>query len=235
MIADKTIKIDPLMPQLDRITTPFELGDWKMGDSLPGEFRRYETVLEQAEQMPLRTWKTLDYLNRSDEVKVYDPPAAFWEPFARYFYKKNATENLRAADLLHGIAYANLAPPALLPARQAYLRWRLDQNNLNFGILDNPMGKLLLAEMVFGVDGYVLRAYDGAAIQRLTKLAYEIRRQHVPADQVAGFMQQHPEWSTHPVSGKAYIFSPDSESIAVTPVSDRASDWLFSAPVWTGG
>jgi hypothetical protein len=223
------------MPQLDRMTTPFELGDWKMGDSLPGEFRRNEIVLEQAELMPVRILKTLYFDNRTDEGKVYDPPAAFWEPFARHFYKRNATENLRAADMLQGIAYANLDPPALLPARQAYLNWRLDQNLLNLGLLDNPIGKVLLAEMVFSADVYVLRAYDGAAIQRLTKLAYEIRRQHVPADQIARFMQQHPEWSTHPVSGKEYILSPDSESIAITPVSDRASDWLFSVPVWTGG
>lgn len=232
MLADRSVKLDALWPQLDRITTPFEMTDWRLGDALPGDFRRFQTVVDHMETAPLRTWSALAHFGH--EAEPFSPPASYWEPLARHFFAKNATDNLRGEDARKAMAYANLNPGELLAARQSYLAWRFTHMNfMNIGILYNPMGKVALSQMTFGADGYVLRGYDAAAVQRVTKLAFEIRRQHVPADQIPGFMQQHPEWSTHPVSGQAYAYNSEAATITVTPVSDRGEFWRFTVPVWT--
>jgi hypothetical protein len=97
------------------------------------------------------------------------------------------------------------------------------------------VGKLLLSQILFRSDIYVLRVYDVAAVQRLTKLGYEVRRQHIQPEQIADFIKQHPEWATHPVNGEAFAWNPESSSISLRPLSDRAGNWRYSIPVWTGG
>jgi len=235
MLADRSIKIEPLVPQLDRITTPAELVDWRLGDALPGEFRMFQTAVDHADSHPLRTLDALKRFNSIDESKPFEYHALFWEPVLRYFYKKNATDNLRAEDALKGIAFASLKPSDFLAARDEYSKWREQHMNfLNFRILDNPMGKLLLSEMTFSAEVYGLRGYEVAATQRLLRLTYEIRRQRIPLNQIPNFIAAHPEWASHPVSGKPYTFNPDTNSISFTPVSGGVKSWRFSAPVWSG-
>jgi hypothetical protein len=79
---------------------------------------------------------------------------------------------------------------------------------------------------------YVLRPYDAAALQRLVRLSFEIRRQRIAPAAVAAFMKLHPEWSTHPADGRPFVWKPASGEIAIQPVAKQPADRRFSVQIW---
>jgi hypothetical protein len=96
----------------------------------------------------------------------------------------------------------------------------------------NPLGKVLVAisEPVF--EDYSLRAWDAAALQRLVRLSYEIRRQRIEPDAIPAFLKQHPEWSTHPADGRPFLWDPTKGELRIQPAAKQPPGRRFSVAVW---
>jgi hypothetical protein len=82
-----------------------------------------------------------------------------------------------------------------------------------------------------GVD-YPLRAWDVAALQRLVRAGYEIRRRQTPKADIAGFLSQHPEWATHPGDGRPFVWDPDALELRVQTIGEQPAGRRFSIRVW---
>jgi hypothetical protein len=63
-------------------------------------------------------------------------------------------------------------------------------------------------------------------------LGYEIRRQKIAADAVPTFLNQHPEWSTHPADGRPFLWDARTGELRIQTVAKQPPDRRFSAPVW---
>ncbi|MGA2549277.1 MAG: hypothetical protein ABSF50_03930 [Burkholderiaceae bacterium] len=226
MLADKTLVLAGLLPQLDRMTSLCALTDWNLSSVFFAEFRGEVPYFDAMQSRPLAARELLFYLEAGNKKVGFVPTDSVWEPVARHFYKKNATENLDASDIDAAIALSSTSPSELMVARQRYLAWRTQNMDfLNLGLAYNPLGKIMLAEHVlYSRDNYILRGYDSAALQRLVRLAFELRRQRIPAAQVAPFMRTHPEWATHPVDGNAFVWDSANSSVSLRPLAIQASD-----------
>ena len=77
----------------------------------------------------------------------------------------------------------------------------------------DPIGKILVAIAAPAYENYIVRPYDAAALQRLVRLSFEIRRQRIAPSEIAGFMKLHPEWATHPADGRSFVWKPSSGGI----------------------
>jgi hypothetical protein len=74
--------------------------------------------------------------------------------------------------------------------------------------------------------------WDAAAVQRLVRLGYEIRRQKIAADAIPTFLSEHPEWSTHPADGRPFLWDARTGELRIQTLAKQPPDRRFSAPVW---
>ena len=132
------------------------------------------------------------------------------------------------------IQMADGNPENVIAARDAYAEWAQQHLAASLHYLYNPIGKTLLD--IAGPDyaTYVLRAYDAAALQRLLRLSFEIRKQGIATREIPQFIQKHPEWARHPVNDQAFLWNEKTHEIALAPLSNQARDRRFSVPVWQG-
>jgi len=96
----------------------------------------------------------------------------------------------------------------------------------------NPVGKILTAVSAPVYDDYSLRAWDAAALQRLVRLSYEIRRQRIEPSAIPAFLRQHPEWSTHPADGRPFLWNPAKNELRVQTVGKQQPGRRFSLAIW---
>ena len=196
-----------------RVVAPlFPLNDWDIGNVYPGEFRVQHTILAQVRAMARSGWTPPDS-GRMQRLS---------SRIGNHFFQFNATENLFAEDLelltraaAHGVAGSAAANPFA-----------------TFRTVYNPIGKILAAIAVPGWDGYPLRAWDGAAFQRLVRLSYEIRRQRIDPAGIPAFMKQHPEWSTHPSDGRSFLWDSAAGTIRVQTLGKDTSGRVYFVHVW---
>jgi len=151
------------------------------------------------------------------------------------YFKKNATLNLSAKTMSHYIKMADAEPSSMLSVRRETEEWQ--EKNLGFGLnmVYNPIGKILSGIAAPSYADYAFRGYDTAALQRLVKLGYEIRRQGVAESEIPQFIQKHPEWATHPVSGAFFKWDEGKAEISLEPVANRQNSRRFRIPVWKQG
>lgn len=83
-------------------------------------------------------------------------------------------------------------------------------------MLYNPIGRILFAIGSCCNSTFPLRMQDNSAVERLVRLSYEIHLQGVANSDVPAFMAMHPEWSTHPVTGKPFTFDVTSATLEFT-------------------
>jgi hypothetical protein len=182
--------------------------------------------------------------------------------FESHYFKFNATQNLVAQQMDRLIAVAQADPSRFYAARVAYEAWLQDNLNrfsvgknydpaayvdvgrdvfrrwmghnlLSVPLTYNPIGKVLAANSVaVGFDAYSLRAYDGAALQRLAKLGYEIRRQQIDTSAIPAFLRHHPEWATHPADGRPFLWNAGTSEISIQPVAKQPAGRRFGIRVW---
>jgi hypothetical protein len=204
---------------------PFEEADWKIGSVQRNEFRLTITLLERDLARNGSKWLDSDPENNGWWKRLLD-----W--LSRPFLKLRATENLLAKLAVQRRAIADAEPLRLFAAQDEYQRWFDD--NLAFGLhyAYNPLGKILAAVASTPYTDYSLRAYDCAALLRLVRLAYAIRAQRVADQAIPAFMKQHPEWSTHAVDGRAFIWDGKKREIAVQPLGKQPKERRFYVPVW---
>lgn len=205
--------------------------DWKLGKMFAYEYRVTVYLWEQMRAArALGVWMT-DHPSREDRE--------WWEPYLEKlqypFLKINATQNLHASVMLHLQKMADADPKEYFAARDAYRNWAREKFDLGLHYIYNPVGKNM---MDFGVDlygEYPLRAFDAAAFHRLVRLAFEIRSRKIEGKAIPSFMQQHPQWATHPVDGRPFIWDEMKHEVAVQPLAKQPKDRRFGIPVLTAG
>ena len=200
-------------------------GDWKIGSSFPFEYRSNASIWEQiraAKDKPLGD-------SPSDERGWW---GRFSDQITWPFFKINATQNLDAKIKTHLHKLADADPAEFFVARDAYRTWL--RNNIEFGAhyVYNPLGKIAMNVAAHTYENYSLRAYDVAAFQRLVRLGYEIRNQKVEDKAVPSFMQRNPQWASHPVDGRPFVWDEKKREIVVQTLGQQPEGRRFGIPVW---
>jgi hypothetical protein len=198
---------------------PFDPKDFAIGNAFAAEFRGtapvYKTITAASE------------LVGSSASSRW--PSRIGNAFAAHFFKVNATENMGAAIAARWMALANSDPKEFEQNRQAFREW-LDKEgpHLTSAYIYNPMGKVLATIAGTQYDSYPLRAYDVAAYQRLVYLVFQLKRQRIATPDVASFMKDHPEWSTHPVDGRPFQWNAETGELAVNTLGEHPKGQRFS-------
>jgi len=228
MIADPNIDLAPLSAEIEGTLLQVGMDDWKLRNVFANEFRISVSMYEQ-----LKSARTSAF--RPGSTPEGEDPG-WWEmPWARvqdYLLKVHATENISALAMIELQKAAEAEPRELLAAQETFHRW--SDRNLRFwpSLLYNPLGKTLVSVGVSAYDAYPLRAYDVAAYARGVQLAYEIRKQRVPASDIPAFSRRHPEWATHPVNGEPFAWDPEARELRIRTMGKSYADRRFSIPVW---
>jgi hypothetical protein len=224
MLADPRAAIPKGM---DDLLADFDWDDWNIGKAFAAEFRVHLFMYRQIQALSDGHWQPPDSTRAS---RVWN---RILNPIEGQFFKINATENLYAKTMGELAGFAALRP-STLPAQQVQLRkWERDNADfLSVRAVYNPIGKTLVAIAAPAYEDYVLRTYDVAALQRLVRLSFEIRRQQIAPSEVTTFIKQHPEWSTHPADGRSFLWKPATGEIAVQPVAREPAWKRFSLQIW---
>ncbi|HEY7996071.1 MAG TPA: hypothetical protein VIE14_04355, partial [Steroidobacteraceae bacterium] len=166
------------------------------------------------------------------DLPAPSPWGRFTNWWASRFFKPQATVNLfaRLESQLSTLA-------AVEPANSARLRdWGAGSEAafapswVRFSY--NPVGKVHAAIAPPAMRTYPLRAFDGAALQRLVRLGYEIRRQGIADPEIPAFMAQHPEWATHPGDAHPFLWNPPTRVLSLRPLAPQSRERRFAIPVW---
>jgi len=225
IVADSKFDLEDSSPEIQSVLELPE-GAWRIGSVFAFEYRSNVFIWDQ---LRVSKEKRSIWDSASDE-------RGWWGHFSDQitwpFFKINATQNLDAKIKTHLQKMADADPAEFFVARDAYRTWRRD--NIEFGVhqVYNPFGKIMMNVASHTHENYSLRAYDGAAFQRLVRLGYEIRNQKVEDKAVPLFMQQHPEWASHPVDGRPFVWDEKKREIAVRTLGQQPEGRRFSIPVW---
>ena len=224
MIADPHSAI-PLGPEdADNAAPLFALRDFDLGPAFAAEFRVQASLLEQTQYLYTIGWTPA--AARTGAPRLWTDRLG--SEISAHFFKLNATVNLFAQQAERLMA---LAPGPGVAAADKKLA---DSSLSAWSLLGayNPIGRLLAGIAApMGVT-YPLRAWDAAALQRLVRAGYEIRRQRIAPAEVAAFLARHPEWSTHPGDGRPFLWLPESGEIRVQTIGDQPQGRRFSIRVW---
>jgi hypothetical protein len=228
MIADPRLSLSLNDQDADTLVPPPDLKDWDIGNALAGEFRVSSSVLRQTDELASVNWISegqartgvRGWLNRlSNRI-------------GGHFYKLNATENLFAARTVRQIQAA-ADPVRFFGTPNESVTPSLGGRGLwNWRLIYNPVGKILDAIADGAYDDYALRAWDGAALQRLVRLGYELRRQRIQPAGIPAFLQQHPEVATHPADHRPFVWDAQRAEIRVQTVAKQRAGRRFFIPVW---
>jgi len=215
MIADPNVT---LPPNTREYLPDFALDQWNISNAFAAEFRFHAFLYQQMQAISISHWQPPESKDSAVQRVWYRISSSI----ERQFFKLNATQNLdaRYMDEFAGFAAVDSATFANDHARLK--KW--EQNNsdlLSVRTLYNPIGRILVLVAAPAYEGYVLRPYDTAAIQRLVRLGFEIRREAIAPSAVAAFMKLHPEWSTHPADGRPFVWDPSRDEITIQPVAQH--------------
>lgn len=221
MIADPGAPL-PLGPaDADAIAPIFALDDWDVSKAYAAEFRVQAAFLRTSHAQFRAGWL---------------PPGAprgvhgfFDRLLARtggHFYQPNATLNLFAAQVQRLTRAA--APAVSEDAAAATAAPHVGSLRTVY----NPFGKVLAAVSEGAYEPYPARAWDGAAFQRLVRLAYEIRRHKIDTVAIPAFLKAHTEWSTHPANGRPFLWDEKTGTIRVQTSGPLPAGRVFAVHVW---
>jgi len=225
LIAERKFDAEGLSAQILAALDLLTEDDWKIGSASGYEFRAVAFVWDQQRvAMGRRTGQT-----PGKEGQWWERLLEFRSPF----FQINAIQNLQARETVQRKLVADAPPKDFLAARDVYRKWLDD--NVQFGVhyVYNPFGKFILAMEAGNNLDYSLRAYDGAALVRLVRLGYEIRSQKIEDREIRSFMQRHPEWASHPVSGKPFVWDGRTREIALQNLGNQPKDRRFSITAWS--
>ena len=210
LIADGDIDLAPREEYADSLVPLFDAGDFDLGRAFAAEFRIQAATL----------WGPEVQLHRGAHGWLEEAGSRLTE----HFLKPNATVNLLAAETRRWMAIA--ADPAKAGAApESPAGWLLP---LSY----NPVGKALTAPVTQSYGHYPPRAWDEAALQRLVRAGYEIRQRRLAPANLTAFLQAHPQWSTHPVDGRPFLWEARTGELRVQTVSQHPPGWRFSIRIW---
>jgi hypothetical protein len=224
MIADPHSAV-PLGPEdADTAAPLFALKDFDLGAAFAAEFRRQASVLEQTQYLYTVGWTPQPA--RSAAARTWSDRLG--SEVSGHFFKLNATVNLfaqQAQRLMSVTPGPGVAAADKKLADSSLTAWSL------VGAY-NPIGKLLAGIAAPAGVTYPLRAWDAAALQRLVRAGYEIRRQRIAPADIPAFLTQHPEWSTHPGDGRPFLWQADSGEIRIQTIGEQPQGRRFSIRIW---
>ena len=228
MIADSQAPVAVGTADADVIVPLFAPGDWNIGSVFAEEFRFEVATLEQLQRasatgLPVPERYTGDILlqswNRAENIA------------GAHFFKLHATENQFARNAARLIVSA-AANPAAFAAKSRQPLESLPASEWAVWLSYNPIGQILAAIPASALTGYAPRAWDGAALQRLVRLSYEIRRQGIEPAGIPAFLARHPEWSTHPGDGRPFLWDAKNGELRVQTMGRQQAGRRFSIRIW---
>ena len=224
LIADPHAQL-PLGEGDAEVVAPlFAPADFSLGAAFAAEFRVQASLLEQTQYLYTIGWSPEP--GRAGAER--SPLDRLGSAVSGHFFKLNATVNLFAQQVQR---VDSLVPGADVAAADRKLA---DTSSTAWSVVGvyNPIGKLLAGLAApMGVN-YPLRAWDVAALQRLIRAGYEIRRRQIAAADVPAFLGEHPEWATHPGDGRPFLFSPEPRELRVQTIGEQPAGRRFSIHVW---
>jgi hypothetical protein len=224
VIADGHSAVPVGPDDADNTAPLFALEDFALGPAFAAEFRVQATLLEQTEYLYTVGWAPQD-------ARTLAPRSwtdRLGSEVSGHFFKHNATVNLFAAQA------GRLMDVKPGPGVAAASRKLADSSLKAWSLVGayNPIGKLLAGIAAPAGVSYQLRAWDAAALQRLVRAGYEIRRQRIAPAGVPAFLSQHPEWSTHPGDGRPFLWQAETGEIRVQTIGEQPPGRRFSIHVW---
>lgn len=214
LIADPTIDTEAVDHEIDAILGLFDPNDWKLRDIYAYEFRMWNPVLDPDWRPPFPRTE----------------PDPLWKPYNSrriegYFMKSGATANLSARSYIELQKVADSDAKDLLAARDAYLRWTEEYFEPGVRNVYNPVGRTLVGFHARNLyNDYPLLAYDVAAFVRLVRLGYAIRQQKLATEDVGPFIEEHPQWASHPVNGQPFAWDANKRVMAMQPLAWGANE-----------
>ena len=224
MIADPQAAVPVGPDDADNAAPLFALGDFDLGPAFAGEFRVQAALLEQTQYLYTIGWTP--QAARTGAPRIWSDRLG--SELSGHFFKLEATVNLFAQQAERLMA---LGPGAGVVAADKKLA---DSSLSAWSLLGayNPIGRLLAGMAApMGVT-YPLRAWDAAALQRLVRVGYEIRRQRIAPADIPAFLARHPEWSTHPGDGRPFLWLPEGGELRVQTIGDQPQGRRFSLRIW---
>lgn len=224
MIADPHAAVPVGPDDADTAAPLFALRDFDLGAAFAAEFRVQASLLEQTQYLYTIGWTP--QAARSGAPRSWTDRLG--SEVSGHFFKLNATVNLFAQQAQRLV---DLAPG---PGVAAADRKLADSSRSAWSLIGayNPIGKLLAGIAAPAGVTYPLRAWDAAALQRLVRAGYEIRRQRIAPADVPAFLTQHPEWSTHPGDGRPFVWRPESAELGVQTIGEQPQGRRFSIRIW---
>lgn len=230
-IADPQITVPVGEQDADSVIPLFDLGDWDLGSAFVAEFRVTSSVVKQTDVLSGVPWTA----DGEPQSAVGRELTRLYNRMGAHFFKLNATENLLAAQTERriqaardpAIFFGTRHEPAgpIVPPPADLSTWALL-------LTYNPGGKVLAEIGDWAYGDYPPRAWDAAAVQRLARLSYEIRRQRIDTTAIPAFLKQHPEWSTHPADGRPFLWDAQIGEVRIQTVAKQPPDRRFSIRVW---
>jgi hypothetical protein len=225
LIADGQVMLPP-GETADTLVPLFDLREWDVGTAFPAEFRIICSLLRRSDLSV-----TAFSRERAAHGAVRGWLSTAENRLTGHFLKLNATENLLARETERQMLTA--ADPTKFFAARAVDGWLPDHQSVwTLPVSYNPIGKILVAVATPMYDSYPPRAWDGAALQRLVRAGYEIRRQRIAPEAIAAFLRQHPEVATHPASGRPFLWDAASGELRVPTIAQEPPGRRFSIHVW---
>jgi hypothetical protein len=225
IIADGRLDLADASPEIQS-TLELSEDDWKIGKIVAFEYRISDFMWDE---LRVTKGKRL-LLDTASEESWWDRS---FDRISSLFIKINATQNLQARFATQQQKMADADPAKFFIARDAYHLWLRDNLEFRMHYIYNPFGKILIDIATSPYENYYLRAFDGAAFQRLVRLGYEIRSRKIEDKAVPLFIQNHPEWASHPVDGRPFIWDERKREIAVQTLGQQPKDRRFSIRVWS--
>jgi hypothetical protein len=224
MIADAHAAVPVGPDDADNAAPLFALKDFDLGPAFAAEFRLQAAFLEQTEYLYTVGWTPEDL--RGDTPRSWTDRLG--SEVSGHFFKHDATVNLFAAQA------GRLMDVRPGPGVVAASRQLADSSRKAWSLLGayNPIGKIFAGIAAPTGASYQLRAWDAAALQRLVRAGYEIRRQRIAPPDIPAFLSHHPEWSTHPGDGRPFLWQPDTGEIRVQVIGEQPANRRFSIKVW---
>jgi hypothetical protein len=225
LIADGQVVLPP-QETADTLVPLFDLREWDIGTAFPAEFRIICSFLRRSDLSATAFSRA-----RPGRGDLHGWLSGAENRVSGHFLKLSATENLLARQTTRQMLAA--ADPAKFYAARATAGWLPDNQSVwTLPFSYNPIGKILVAVATPMYDSYPPRAWDGAALQRLVRAGYEIRRQRIAPDAIPAFLRQHPDWSTHPASGHPFLWDAASGELRVPILAQEPPGRRFSIHVW---
>jgi len=226
LIADPHAEVPVGEGDAERVAPLFADGDFALATAFAAEFRVQVSLLEQTQYLYTIGWSPQPAGGNIERSGLDRLGSAV----SGHFFKLNATVNLFAQQVQR---LDSIAPGPQVAATDRKLAQTSATAWSAVGVY-NPIGKLLAGLAApLGVN-YPLRAWDVAALQRLVRAGYEIRRRQTPKADIPAFLEQHPEWARHPGDGRPFLWDPEALEIRVQTIGEQPAGRRFSIRVWQG-